>query len=1234
MSSSIPDQLSLGALSLADLTADDVDVAIATRECSHQKIMDELLKLRIYRNSITPPISRVPDDILAEIFRIFAHDLWTSHSRRDPLYISHVCSHWRTLAHSLPFLWNVIHTGHYPGYTARLIDLSKGLPLSVVSDKNYYQQDDVNTNFFHLLSDVADQIQHLKLYVRRSLMLAFQESPFWQGEPDFEPDSALVLETIDLVYTTQSFEGYTEPPDHFWFLHSSTSLPRLSTLRLEHFPPSITPPLLRPTLTELEVNPSQPQSIRDWLRLLKALPLLKNLSISDICLGSILPTTPVPTSRAIDMERLCKISLRVGEYGSGVACTQLLNHLRIPSEAKIDIFPPTTSQTQNSSSMSWLRRRTVGVFDGSKLSLAHIEQLCIYNVAPQPQALPRFVHLRELHCHHARHRTWLQALISLASDDLLSLRALTLKFPKWHVHSGECTQQPFGGEPLSVLIDAFLALRRSYGRPMEELNLHDIRFFDPVHDGPWMQRASTELTTLTWSHFTGKDHRAWGAPLGASQHHKDAKKRAQLECAKYLREQIISHNSSRRYDRVCGNRIASAQERDDAGREHAMLIEVCQDQGRDAVAGGHVFWGRTDDHKVPPWTPDDIHPPAQFVVSPESRDDFSYDGYTVRVLLYGDTWFDHRCEIGYFEMTVEALPEYVDEVDAPAVGIAMGEYVTLEYMYFFNGSINVEVKPLEDSGRGVETVHITDAPRINGTYHLPQSSDWGKGMHPHHIWPIFSVIPRCITCITDTWCITNNFGQHPFTFDIETYCTRIHFQLHKLRMDALILPAELIQDIVLCAAEPPDGIYVEVQGLAAVDAPVMMEHQDIVCRLSLVCRHWCWLVRPSLLRHFDLWTLQKLDRLTQLICPPFYVPLYPLLGQYIKSIDISGDAAQSIWLLLTSALPRQLQGLTTLLWERSHASTNYDGWDNIPAPPRMRALLPTCFQQLATVTTLVLKYHHFPTFRRLAQLVVGLPRLLRLQLAYIEWAKDVLAYPPRWPSRPSSLRIVELGWWRDDQAPPVEAERHYARMLWLLVGPTRRSDGTGGALRELRLEPADEAVLEDILQVKILTSEVRMEIENSMNNVDRWDLVVNTDRYRCILEMIYLPSGLSYVHKVHINKYHSPTQERRVLSPKEFATLLCALDTLAKLSTANDITITFAISSEEKDTLEVLWKRCMPDMYAKGHLDILVRPSGVSRGKQKDDKSPDVYFDPEIDVEGSGDVGEAYTVAATDIHPD
>lgn len=81
----------------------------------------------------------------------------------------------------------------------------------------------------------------------------------------------------------------------------------------------------------------------------------------------------------------------------------------------------------------------------------------------------------------------------------------------------------------------------------------------------------------------------------------------------------------------------------------------------------------------PPWTPDDLHPPAQFVVSPESRDDFSYDGYTVRalqtlpytpVLLYGDTWFDHRCEIGYFEMTVEALPEYVDEVDAPAVGCA------------------------------------------------------------------------------------------------------------------------------------------------------------------------------------------------------------------------------------------------------------------------------------------------------------------------------------------------------------------------------------------------------------------------------------------------------------------------------------------------------------------------------------------------------------------------------------
>ena len=115
------------------------------------------------------------------------------------------------------------------------------------------------------------------------------------------------------------------------------------------------------------------------------------------------------------------------------------------------------------------------------------------------------------------------------------------------------------------------------------------------------------------------------------------------------------------------------------------------------------------------------------------------------------------------------------------------------------------------------------------------------------------------------------------------------------------------------------------------------------------------------------------------------------------------------------------------------------------------------------------------------------------------------------------------------------------------------------------------------------------------------NLVVTTDGYRCTVHFIRTPSGTSRLRTVHLCRSHSPSQERRLLSPAEFATLLRALDALAKLPNADEIKITFAASpTASKDRFERVWRKCMPNMFAKGPIEMVKRPGDVARGKRRD----------------------------------
>ncbi|KIP03443.1 hypothetical protein PHLGIDRAFT_121561 [Phlebiopsis gigantea 11061_1 CR5-6] len=526
-----------GALPVAHLAGilDDVDMAIVVRERWYDMLVDELTQLRIQRNRTVPLISHLVDDILVQIFTLLVNDSWDT--RKEQLKITHICRHWRSLALSVPNLWRIIRTGLHRECTATFIERSKDQPLSI---RMCEPDEDLEAGFFRLLEKAPDRLQHLHLFVRRSLMLAVHEDTY--GDVlDHEAGSASILTTVDLTYTSADPDDRTELPSYFWFLSRDTSLPKLEILRLAKFPHFTTEELLRPTLTELDIDSSDCVSVEEWRLLLKTLPVLESLSLGATEERSRLD---VSAPEMVRMERLRSVCLHRGYdgLGSSLGCAQLLDLLLIPSHVIISLSAESCRDSDHAQfvfdvlgskkdgsrcigepqPLTGLRLEVGGniylwshtkpdynqshtrqsyadsisdhaihirshydddtvqqTITNSKLPLTNIEVICIEGITLLPGYLSCFTHLRELHCHHHGHRALLKTLASLAPGDLPHLRSLTLERPKWHSHPSGCKLRPFGGRPLSVAIDKLLASRHQFLLCMSEA-----RSMDPPSDEP------------------------------------------------------------------------------------------------------------------------------------------------------------------------------------------------------------------------------------------------------------------------------------------------------------------------------------------------------------------------------------------------------------------------------------------------------------------------------------------------------------------------------------------------------------------------------------------------------------------------------------------------------------------------------------------------------------------------------------------------------------------------------
>ncbi|KAJ7439210.1 hypothetical protein FB451DRAFT_1570042 [Mycena latifolia] len=88
-----------------------IDSTFASKPLQQLAVLDEPLEAEIKEHkALLSPIRRIPQDILETVF---VACLPTAHNaiinvREVPLLLGHICSYWRSVAHSMPTLWTSI----------------------------------------------------------------------------------------------------------------------------------------------------------------------------------------------------------------------------------------------------------------------------------------------------------------------------------------------------------------------------------------------------------------------------------------------------------------------------------------------------------------------------------------------------------------------------------------------------------------------------------------------------------------------------------------------------------------------------------------------------------------------------------------------------------------------------------------------------------------------------------------------------------------------------------------------------------------------------------------------------------------------------------------------------------------------------------------------------------------------------------------------------------------------
>ncbi|KAJ7082655.1 hypothetical protein B0H15DRAFT_889656 [Mycena belliarum] len=167
-------------LSAAMARLDDLDVEITQAQAALERLFRKRAGLSEFIEShlaLTTSARKLPEDVLREIFvATMPEDRYASMSRTEsPLLVSHICSHWRSVALSMPHLWASLHVAassanvwavneHVQSWLAR----SGDLPLSISYVWIARWDDNQSSLILRTLMRFCQRWEHLRLTLPNS----------------------------------------------------------------------------------------------------------------------------------------------------------------------------------------------------------------------------------------------------------------------------------------------------------------------------------------------------------------------------------------------------------------------------------------------------------------------------------------------------------------------------------------------------------------------------------------------------------------------------------------------------------------------------------------------------------------------------------------------------------------------------------------------------------------------------------------------------------------------------------------------------------------------------------------------------------------------------------------------------------------------------------------------------------------------------------------------------------
>ncbi|KAI0642462.1 hypothetical protein C8Q79DRAFT_929406 [Trametes meyenii] len=307
-----------------------VKVSDATRQ-ARKTIQDDIdaygravadLKTRL--NTLTP-IGRLPEELLSQTLVFVAMDSYEAapDAPRHSLQwftVTHVCRHWRRVAHASPRYWSYIRTTH-PTLFEEVVERTKSVPLYIRVAYHYPEWQGLRKTL-----DMIARESHRAKEIR--VEGQYQEVHQFCKQLS---EGMKLLETLSLIDTNRRLFGECISPPVVPMVAAAGLVPRLRELVLRNLPFTWGDPIFRsPSLTTLVV------SGRQLLTALKAVaPRLQFLELENC----------VPEGSAADSETagpaLPTISLsslrRLHLVGSSDDYCALLNYLSLPHTTSLDV---------------------------------------------------------------------------------------------------------------------------------------------------------------------------------------------------------------------------------------------------------------------------------------------------------------------------------------------------------------------------------------------------------------------------------------------------------------------------------------------------------------------------------------------------------------------------------------------------------------------------------------------------------------------------------------------------------------------------------------------------------------------------------------------------------------------------------------------------------------------------------------------------------------------------------